>query len=579
MFSSVRTMSATCDEVAHLPAGYSYLAFGDFRLNPEHPPLAKALGAVPLILANEATAIRSAESWRLASLQPSREWRFGHDFLYATPGNDADALLLHARAAMMIIPLLLAALLWLWASDLWGELAGAATLLVWCFEPNLLAHGPLVTTDVALATFAFGACYMLWRTCRTLTLGNTLGLMIFVALAFLSKYSAVFLAPVLLMVLTGRVVIRGTWPARFRGITTTLGRQTRKAAAACVLLLLVGASTWLATWATFGFRYAAARNSTDRFPLNVELANLQVRGGQPGGWQASLAAPFLAAAASHKLLPEAVIYGFASMLRDAQNHQTYLLGNIYQTGRWYYFLVAILVKTPLPILLLATWGMVGLVRRQAGRRPGTADQAAVFVAPLIFLAIAMASHLNLGVRHVLPLYPYVLLLAGSGAATLAERRRPGSTVLLAVLSVWLTVGVARVYPHFLSYFNEVAGGPRHGLHWLVDSNLDWGQDLPGLRRWMQDHDVLRVNLCYFGNADPTHYGIDFVALPGSWGVWDGRSPASPQIPGYLAISATNLAGSGLQTPELRGYYRRLLKRATLVDTVGYSIYIFSLTGR
>jgi hypothetical protein len=151
--------------------------------------------------------------------------------------------------------------------------------------------------------------------------------------------------------------------------------------------------------------------------------------------------------------------------------------------------------------------------------------------------------------------------------------------VVGLLLAWLAIGTLRAFPHFLSYFNEIAGGPRQRVHWLADSNLDWGQDLPGLRDWMHAHGVGRINLCYFGNADPSYYGIKFVALPGSWGVWDDRSPSQPDVPGYLAISATNLAGVGLQTPQLRSYYARLLQHARLVDTIDSSIFIYALPAR
>ncbi len=579
MFSGIRATSATCDEVAHLPAGYTYLVSGDFRLNPEHPPLAKMLAAIPLVLGGTARISDSGNPWRLAVTQPSQEWQFGHDFLYATPGNDADGLLLHARMAMMLLPLLLALLLWLWAREIWGEVVAAAAVVLLCIEPNLLAHGPLVTTDVALTTFALGACYMLWRSGRALSIGNVLGLVTFVALSMLSTYSAVFLAPVLLAVLGIRAMVRSPWQVRFREKAIDLVSRARRLVAAITVLLLVGIFTWLATWAAFGFRYSAARAGSGDFPLSVALTTLKAQAHQSGGWQAYVAAPTLAMAANHKLLPEAVVYGVASMLSDAQGRPGYLMGNLYANGRWYYFLVAILVKTPLPILILAAIGAVGLLQRLARRDPGAWDQALVFVAPLIFLVIAMASSLNLGVRHVLPVYPYILLLAGSIAGGVVARRKTGSIIVLGLMGLWLLFGVARVSPHFLAYFNEVAGGPENGARWLVDSNLDWGQDLPGLARWLRKHGVGRVNLCYFGNADPTHYGINFVGLPGSWGVWDDRLPARPETPGYLAISASNLVGFGLRTADLRAYYNHLLEKATLVDTVGYSIYIYSLPGR
>jgi hypothetical protein len=572
MVVSTRTMNATCDEVTHLPAGYTYLTWHDFRLNPEHPPLTKALAAMPLLLFDNVSVSRDSEAWRRAVLQPTLQWRFGHDFLYSTPGNDADRLLAHARLAMVALASLLSILLWAWSRELWGDVAAAATVVAWALEPNLLAHGPLVANDVALAIFAFGTAYLLWRTYRAVTVGNVLTLTLCTILAVLSKYSAVFLVPVIATVFAVRVLGRTTWTMRFRTQTFPMAGRAQKAAVAAGLLAAVALAAWTSVWAAAGFTFSAARGTSDRFPLTAEIAALERQATRSGSWQLATAVPLLKLAAEHEFVPEPFIYGFAAMLRDAQNRPSYLLGNVHQGGRWYYFLVAILVKTPLPILLLSSWGGALLLRRDRSMGGRTAELLLVFVTPAVFLAGAMLSRLNLGVRHVLPVYPFLLLLAGFAAAQLLSGRWRRLVAMLA--GMWLLVGTLGVFPHFLSYFNEIAGGPRNGVHWLADSNLDWGQDLARLRTWMKRNNVPRINLCYFGNADPSYYGIDFVALPGSWGVWDGRRPANPQLPGYVAISASNLAGVGLPTPELRAYYKRLLERASLVDTIGYSIFLY-----
>ena len=166
--------------------------------------------------------------------------------------------------------------------------------------------------------------------------------------------------------------------------------------------------------------------------------------------------------------------------------------------------MAILVKTPVPILVLAALGTFLLLRRRGQNRGDGTDRILVFLPPLVFLCFALLSRLNLGVRHVLPAFPFLLLLAGFAAAELLNTRRRWPRLFLALAAAWLLVGTLRVFPHFLAYFNEVAGGSRNGIHWLVDSNLGWGQDLARLKPWMQRNNVQRVNLCYFGNADPTY---------------------------------------------------------------------------
>ncbi len=572
MITSTRESSPTNDEVAHLPAGFTYLAWGDYRLNPEHPPLVKMLAALPIVLLDHPHADPASASFRSAASRPDQEWRFGREFLFSTPGNDAARLLAHARWSMVALAALVGVLVWLWARELWGETAAAAAAVAWALEPNLLANGPLVTTDVALAAFSLGAAWTPWRACRELTPLNAASFALFVALATVTKYSAVLLAPAAVAVLALRVLGRDGWEARAGARARVIGGRARKAGAALLLLAAAGLAAWGATWAAYSFRFRAARGDGGGLPLAAELAALATWGREPGQWQIRLATPLLAAAAEHRAVPEAYVFGLATTLRDARNRPSYLLGTVYTGARWYYFPVAVAVKTPLPVLLLAALGAVVLVRRRRKTGAGGADLARAFVVPVVFLGLAMASSLNLGVRHVLPVFPFLLLLAGVAGAELGRGR--GRRIALAAAGVWLLAGTIAVFPSFLAYFNEGAGGPDNGLRWLADSNLDWGQDLPRLQLWMKRHSVARLNLCYFGSAEPDYYGIDYNPLPGCWGTRDGRRSGGAELPGYVAISASNLAGVGLQSPELWAYYKRLLRRATLVDKVGYSIFVY-----
>ncbi len=578
MTVSARRESATCDEAAHLAAGFSYLTTGDFRLNPEHPPLAKALAAVPLVLAGARAPAPSASTWDAAATDLSQEWQYGHDFLYENRGGSADRILFLGRLPMIALALVLGVLIWICARDLWGERVAAIAVALWALEPNLLANGPLIATDVGVTVFTFGACYFLWRCCRELTIANAAGLAAFVALAVATKYSAVLLAPALVAALAIRVGLSHPWPVRLAHVRVTLTTRWRQAVLGVAMLLVLTVSSVAALWIAYGFRYHATR---DGRPMPT-VAALQGLASPPSGHADTAeraAAWALAAAARVKVVPEACILGFASMLRDAHGRPSYALGELATRGHWWYFPLALGIKVPLPILILALLGAVALARRRLGPALGAASVGLVFVPPVAFLAVAMTSQLNLGIRHVLPVFPFLLLLAAAGAASLWQRRWGPRRIVAAALAIWLVIGAARAFPHFLAYFNEIAGRDEDRVHWLADSNLDWGQDLPGLRDFMRARGIARINLCYFGNADPRYYGIDFVGLPGSWGVWDERSPSQPELPGYLAISATNLAGVGLRTPQLRTYYARLLEHATLVDTIGSSIFVYYLAGR
>ena len=202
------------------------------------------------------------------------------------------------------------------------------------------------------------------------------------------------------------------------------------------------------------------------------------------------------------------------------------------------------------------------------------DQNIYVLLPLFtFLATAMMMKLNIGVRHILPIQPFVLLLAGTAIAELyASHRRP-FRLLLGAACLVAVVEFALICPHYLAFFNQFVGGPRNGHKYLVDSNLDWGQDLKGLKGWMDGHGVSHINLSYFGTADPAYYNIDCTYLPGGPFFTD-RLVKSPDLPGYIAVSVTNLRGVYFGESS-RLIYHKLLS-AEPVAIIGDSIYIYRL---
>jgi hypothetical protein len=211
-----------------------------------------------------------------------------------------------------------------------------------------------------------------------------------------------------------------------------------------------------------------------------------------------------------------------------------------------------------------------------GRRQSLGSVNAAFVAvPIAVFGIgAILTPLNIGLRHLLPIYPFVILAAAAGAAELIRRREGWS--VLAVLAVFWALELGRAYPHTLAFFNAFAGGPPNGHRFLVDSNLDWGQDLKPLKRWMDEHRVEQIALGYFGTADASYYGIRYTPLPGS-GLYAGGPLVEPALPGYVAVSATLLNGVYLDPAE-REFYAPLRALEPL-ETIGYSINVYRVEKR
>jgi hypothetical protein len=669
-----KSASATSDEVAHLPAGYTYLRWHDYRLNPEHPPLIKKMAALPLLwrkdwpttvdLSKEMPAIRRATSseemmrwsWISALDVTDREWDFGQFFLYGlrpeairrlhekNPGidspvtvpsleilsrkdfyADADAMLFWGRMSILLLGAALAMLIFSWSRELFGFAGGVLSLALFCFDPNFIAHSGLVTTDVGETLFFFGAIYFLWRTCRRWTAANVTLFLLFFGLAFVAKFSAILLLPIFWLAASGWLISPGT-PAGSQGKTTFSTRVVRLAGLFFVALAVV----YLAIWASYSFRYSAAADPQQAAAAERQILKMQGKDalltpyGEWGHLPIEAAVRSTAAlnkfirefpeksatdshnfhipdtdipigltgrsilfAQRHELLPEAYIYGFGYTQLKSLLRTSFLLGDFSETGFRTYFIYTFLLKTPLPALFCVLTGIVLVIWRRVipkGVLPFLIAPAVVYFAAII------NSSMNIGHRHLLLIYPFLYVMAGSLAVKWACLKRPariGSAValLLAVVATsqivffpWQRHKWQVVAPHYLAYFNELAGGPGNGSQFLLDSNLDWGQDIGQLKVWLVEHGIKDpIGFCCFGTADPRFYGISHHNLRGGFS-FEPQEGLEVLKPGCLiAISANNERGL-LFDPESDKSWRNILDHAEWVDSVGYSISIYRFRG-
>jgi hypothetical protein len=526
VISFARNSSATFDEVAHLPAGYTYLRWHDYRMNPEHPPLVKKLAALPLLwrqgwpasvdLSKDAATSQPMTdsdevlrwSWTMELAIADYQWTFGHIFLYGIrpealqrlqekdPGinspltvpptaslsrqdfyNNADELLFWSRMPILLLGVALAVLIFSWSRELFGFAGGVLSLALFCFDPNFIAHSGLVTTDVGEVLFMFGAVYFLWRICRRLEATSVILFLLFFGLAFAAKFSAVLLLPIFWLTVLGRMLS----PEPL--LIGTAGRVKLISPASQMALFagLFGAAlltTYATIWASYSFRYSAAQSpeaaakveaqilrtanpasgppngviqslgfyrEPGYFPIEaavrISAATKKLLAASPQGLASKddilnimdevplgLGEKLILFAQKHRLLPEAFIYGFARAEMRANILPSFLLGNYSNTGFHSYFFYAFLLKTPLPALLLVITALVLSLLRCAKRR-----WAPIFLlmpAGLYFL-VAVTSHLNLGVRHLLPIYPLLYVLAGGLVLELERWRRPSPDRCLA----------------------------------------------------------------------------------------------------------------------------------------------------
>jgi 4-amino-4-deoxy-L-arabinose transferase-like glycosyltransferase len=555
--SSVAQKSATFDEPSNIGSGYLEMTEGNYWLKPETLPLVKVVAALPLL----------ALPIRMPPLEWADRWRFYDRFLYAS--NGGDTLLMAARAAVLPLALLLGCLVFVWTKRLFGRGAALFALFLYGFEPNILAHSALVTTDLAVACFLFLTAYSLFRLTESASVPRLVATAFAFALAVTTKLSVAPLA--LSIVVLGLVVSAGsrTIPVRIGGLARPLAGRGEKLVGLGVVLLVTGLVTWGVIWATYRFSYSPAEAVGLHQPLDwTRIA--------PDGTLRSGVATFLRRAGA---LPEPYLYNLFFHLSIARSFPGFLAGEVRQGGWWYYFAVSLLVKTPIPLLILMA---LALAVRARGWPKTLVSDAFLVVPAVIYFVFLSASGFNMGHRHVLAVLPFFMVLAGALIPWAARQRAWAGTGVLA-LSIWYLTSSLSIFPHYLAYFNELVGGPDGGYKYLVDSNLDWGQDLKGLKRYMERHGIERVWLSYFGMANPGYYGIRHDLLPGSTNAdpQPVRSdllalPRLPRLSGTVAISATNLQELYLPFLGVRRGYFEAYRHLAPVAKIGYSIFVYRL---
>ncbi len=472
---AARRDSVTIDEFVHLPVGLYYLYTGDFRPDPINPPWTRMIAA--------ATLLSHPPAFDPEPNMPA--WGMG--YLFERRNRDQyHALFVRARSAIVLLAVILGVVVFWWADLLYGTTGALAALFLFAFSPNLLAHGHLVTLDLAGALGFTASAFALWRMLERGTRGSAVAAGLVIGVATLLKLSAFVLGLALVACVTVRVV-------------ESMRREGERWTHWPVLLALALVVACVVVNAGYGFDGTLAPLST---------ADLDPRGALAA---AAETAPWL-----RLPLPIALVEGVDMVLNvGKQSDPSYFLaGRLSNEGWWYYHIAAFFLKTPLPIVAAS---LIGLGAWLVGRSPGERDYCVFVPAIVVFAANALFNSLQIGVRHVLPAYPLLMIGAGPWLARALERLkvragRHAAGLVAAGGMLWLVAGTIAVAPRYLQYFNEIAGGPDGGHRMLIDSNIDWGQDLIRLREYMDDHDLEVIQLAYFGRVDPRTYGIEFRPL-------------------------------------------------------------------
>lgn len=545
---SVAHESLSWDEGDHIFAGYMSWK-GDFGMNPEHPPLVKKVATFPLLFM----------SLKVPALQGryfKHESSFdGRDLIY---GNGGGRVLFRVRMAAMIFTIVLALLIFAATREMFSSAAALFALVLFVFEPNILAHGALVTTDMGITCFMFASVYAFYRYVKKPTILRLLLVGIAVGIGLAVKHSGVFIFPILVL-LAAIEVFRNPKVAE-NGPQSII----KKARRYVVALAVISGISLVVLWSAYGFRYSMRPAGLTISPTLTDFAK---------ELHPPIARDAILTLAHYHVLPEAYLYGLIDVKVVADETATYLFGKVYPRGQWFYFPALFLIKPTVSVLLL----LLALPFILLFRRTQHSRELLFLAIPFVFyFIVAIFSGLNIGVRHILPIFPFLIVLVAYAAWTLVQSDRRW-IYPVAALFLFHVVSSARAFPvSYIPYSNELWGGPSQTYKYLSDSNVDWGQQMIATKKYVDDHGITNCWFAYFPESGIrfTDFGIPCKTLPTPDSSWFGeQTDVPPVIDGPVFISASDLAGYELGSNILNPY--RSFQRLHPVAFIENGVFVFN----
>jgi len=581
---SIREDSFIVDEIPHIAAGYSYLVKGDMRLNPEHPPLAKDLAAIPLIFANLNKDVFSTKFWQE---DLNGQWEFGRRLIFNS-GNNAEQIKYLVRIPMLLFFVLSSLLIFKWGQKLYGNLGSIIALLLFSFSSTVLAHSRFVTTDVPALFGVLLATYFFVSYLRSSTKKSLFIASLAFGIALLLKFSTFLLVPFFLILALIYGFVKNPRPAD--GSAPWLGHKIKDAAKTLVptiIIFIIGFV--IIVWPVYHLHtrnYPPQRQRNDTVQLLSSYGNRTFA--EPVIWASDK--PTLRAAAQ---------YGLGLLLvnqRAVGGNTAFFLGEVSRFGWHSYFPIVYFLKEPFSWWALLLIALVSAALRWRYAVKEWANRGYNFVRNnleefsmilwlVIYWGLSVNSTLNIGVRHLLPTYPFAILLVSGVISKIAKsyqtkfyhKKLVAFYLLIFTLISWYIYENIKTFPYYLTYFNQAAGGPSGGYKYVVDSNLDWGQDLVRLRNFVKENNIPRIEFDYFGWADPYYYLKNSYIWSNSTKYLDAKDfKTRNQSDGWLAVSVTFLQGSEGAYDQPNPINYNWLKAYNPTVVIGNSIFIYRI---
>jgi hypothetical protein len=576
-YSAVLTKSPTIDEPGHLLSGWLGLRWGDFRYESDNPSLWKMFAALPVAMVDlklpSEPAIWNNCSWNTPPVEAAWSCRT----FFQTTGNDGAMLVNRARGLMLLLAIALGALLARWSYRIGGGVAAVVATALFCIDPTMIAHGPMVKSDVAFGFDLLGLAYLAWLTGQRATWGRVLALGLICGVSSGIKYSGFSVCLILAVLLALRALLTEPWDI----LGHPISNRFRKLCFAGVVCIFAGFCCYVITWASYGFRFGPAPSAEVRMNMSAvydraRLAEASVDHPQPTAAQVAEHPPsavlgFVQWADRVHFLPQPMLAGLLYHHTCMTLWPAFLDGDLYGAGRWYYFPLATLYKTPVSELVLYTAGLIGLLLALKRSQSHRWTIICLALPAAMFAGAALQTHLNIGLRNFLPFFPFLQIGCGCAAAIFWRR---SVRLIVGFLFVGLAVETLIAWPDYIAYFNFPSGGETGGIAHLADSNLDWGQDMIGLANWQKTHRDLPLFAKLNYSADPHFYGLDYhpvSVIPDGPDAGRLRSDV-PLCRGYLAISATQLQGLYIK-PWESDFYQRI-RQMKPIAVIGGTIYVY-----